>query len=72
MLVALPPSHQMYRERSEVFLPTVRLLQQLVAAHRPTKVRGGVLNQPFWRNNTCQHLAHLDFFFLWGKRWQAL
>lgn len=29
----------MYRERQEVFLPTVRLLQQLVTAHRPTKVR---------------------------------
>ncbi|CAN0472712.1 unnamed protein product, partial [Ectocarpus sp. 12 AP-2014] len=28
---------QMYRERQEVFLPTVRLLQQLLNAHKPTK-----------------------------------
>lgn len=38
---------QMYRERQEVFLPTVRLLQQLVAAHRPTKVRGGTYDVMF-------------------------
>ncbi|CAM9888961.1 unnamed protein product [Discosporangium mesarthrocarpum] len=28
---------QMYRDRPEMFQPTVRLLQQLVAAHEPTK-----------------------------------
>lgn len=35
---------KMYRERQEVFLPTVRLLQQLVTAHKPTKV--GVVGCP--------------------------
>lgn len=34
----------MYRERQEVFLPTVRLLQQLVTAHRPTKVRRDLIH----------------------------
>ncbi|CAM9527511.1 unnamed protein product, partial [Ascophyllum nodosum] len=28
---------QMYRERQEIFLPTLRLLQQLAAVHQPTK-----------------------------------
>ncbi|CAN0424242.1 unnamed protein product [Ascophyllum nodosum] len=44
-LIAAPPTAtstyiellQMYRDHQEIFLPTVRLVQQLVAAHKPTK-----------------------------------
>ncbi|CAN0454192.1 unnamed protein product [Ascophyllum nodosum] len=44
-LIAAPPTAtatlmnllQMYRERQEIFLPTLRLVQQLAAAHQPTK-----------------------------------
>lgn len=44
-------SEQMYRERQEVFLPTVRLLQQLVIAHKLTKVgTEGSLRCTFTRN----------------------